>query len=162
MEEIKSTQPTFGQQYLEGIKKDSGIAPVQEMRDGVLNEWDQNIFELIHKTRQILKTERFYVCVTTKREYLAPNAIRNYFESKHACPTPQFEQVVYRIKENSNDWQLMWVIPNKEACQYLIFHRHRIPPEEHALLGYVLEFVQGKLDVRAQKENGEIVQKLDT
>lgn len=159
---LAQNKPSFGEQYLQGIKKDSGKASVKDIRTGLLSEWDKNIFELIEKTREIIKSERFYVSVTTKREYLAPHTIRNYFESKYHCPTPQFEQVVYRIKENSNDWQLMWVIPNKEACNYLIFHRHRIPLDEHALLGYVLEFFQGKLDQRAQKENGEIIEKLDT
>lgn len=153
---------TFGQQYLKGIQSDSGKAPVQEIRQGLLSEWDKNVCEVIEKTRHQLPSRHFYVCVTTKREYLAKNTLRNYFESKYDCPTPQYEQVVYRIKENSHDWQMMWVIPNKEACEYLLFNRHRIPPEEHWLLNCVIAFSRGKLDQVAQKENGEPIQKLDT
>lgn len=155
-------KPTFGEQYLEGITKDSGKAPVRDIAEGLLSEWDKNVLEVVQKTRAIEPTRHFYVCVTTKREYLAQNTIRNYFESKYDCPTPQFEQVVYKIHKDSTNISLLWVIPNKEACIYLTRNALMVAPEERELLGYVLDFNKGKLDQLAQKENGEIIEKLDT
>lgn len=152
---------TFGHQYLEGIKKDSGQTNVKDIRDGLLSEWDQNILEVVQKTRQQLPSRHFYVCVTTKREYLAKNTIRNYFESKYDCPTPQFEQVVYKIHEGGTNILLLWVIPNKEACRYLKDNALQVPEKEKELLQYVLLFGEGKLDQLAQKENGEIIEKLN-
>lgn len=161
MEEIKKTTPTFGQQYLEGIKAESGMAPAKDIRTGILSEWDQNIFELIEKTRKVEPSRHFYVCVTTKRELLAKNTIRNYFESKYACPTPQFEQVVYKVHKDSNDPRLLWVIPNQDACIYLKNNAAHVDPAEYELLQYVLDFSVGKLDQKAQIENGEIVEKIN-
>lgn len=158
----KPTQTkTFGQQYVEGIQKDSGKAPAQDIREGLLNEWDQNVMELVQKTRLIEPTRHFYVCVTTKREYLVKNTIRNYFESKYDCPTPQYEQVVYKIHKDGTNISLMWVIPNKEACIYLKQNALLIPAQERELLQYVLDFSVGKLDQIAQKENGEIIEKIN-
>jgi hypothetical protein len=157
---IDPVKKTFGEQYLEGIKKDSGKAPVKEIRDGLLSEWDQNMFELIAKTRAVIPNKKFYIKVTTKREQLVRNTLRNYFESCYACPTPQFEQVVYRVEANGTDVSLLWTIPNKEACIYLKRNKDVLPESEHELLNWVLDFDRGKLDQYAQKENGEIVQKL--
>lgn len=160
-ESPKKTTPTFGQQYLEGIKAESGKTPVKDIRKGILSEWDENIYELIEKTRKVEPSRHFYVCVTTKREYLVKNTIRNYFESKYACPTPQFEQVVYKINKDSNDPVLLWVIPNKDACIYLKNNAAYVDTIEHELLQYVLDFSVGKLDQIAQIENGEIVEKIN-
>ncbi len=153
-------EKTFGQQYLEGIATDTGKAPVQEIRNGILSDWDKNVLEVIQKTRKIEPTRHFYVCVTTKREYLLKNVIRNYFESKLACPTPQFEQVVYKVHTNSDQPMLLWVIPNKDACTYLKNNALLVTSEEKPLLEWVLAFGSGKLDQFAQHENGEVVQKL--
>ncbi len=162
MDTTQKSTPTFGEQYLKGIQSDSGQTSVKDIRDGILTEWDQNVLEVVQKTRAIEPTRHFYVCVTTKREYLAPNTIRNYFESKYACPTPQFEQVVYKIHTGGTNISLLWVIPNKDACIYLTLNALTVSPEERQLLEYVLRFNKGELDQLAQQENGETIQKLDT
>lgn len=159
---IPPKQETFGQQYLKGLTAESGYAPAKDIRDGILSEWDQNILEVVQKTRQIIPTRHFYICVTTKREILLKNTIRNYFETKYDCPTPQFEQVVYKVHKNTTDLSLLWVIPNKEACIYLKHNALQVAPEEKEILQWVLDFSIGKLDQLAQKENGEIIEKLDT
>lgn len=157
---IPLIKETFGEQYLKGIKSDSGTAPAKDIRDGLLSEWDQNVLELVQKTRAVLPSRHFYVCVTTKRELLAKNTIRNYFESKYDCPTPQFEQVVYKVHQAGTNISILWVIPNKEACIYLTMNAINVAPQERELLGYVLRFNTGELDQMAQKENGEIIEKL--
>jgi hypothetical protein len=155
---LHEKKPTFGQEYIKGIQTDSGKANVKEIRQGMLSEWDKNMFELIEKTRKILKTEKFYIKVTQKRERLVNKTMRNYFESCYACPSPDCQQVVYKIREHSNDWQLLWVIPNEDACRYLMFNALRLPPSERELLQYVMDFSAGKLEEFVKKENGEIIQ----
>lgn len=155
-------EPTFGQLYIEEQKKDSGYASVKEIREGLSKDWDINMFQLIEKTRSILKTEKFYVCVTQKREAIASKTIRNYFESKYACPTPNFGQVVYRIPEHTHDWRLLWVLPDKESCDYLKKNASLLPSQERELLHYVIDFSEGKLDKLALIENGELLMPLST
>lgn len=158
---IEKKEKTFGEQYLEILSKDSGKAPVQEIRDSLLSEWDKNVFELIEKTRKQIPYRHFYIAVITKREHLAQNTIRIYYESKYDCPTPSYEQTVYKIRENSCDWSLLWTIPTKDVCAYMKAERMNIAPDQWELLGYVLDFDQGKLDQKAQLENGEVVQNLN-
>jgi hypothetical protein len=160
-EKITKKEKTFGQQYLEILNSETGQAPVRDIRSGALQEWDRNVFELIEKTRRQIPSRHFYIAVITKREHLAQNTIRIYYESKYDCPTPSYEQTVYKIKENSCDWSLLWTIPAKEVCSYMKKNKMLIPPEEWELLGYVLDFDQGKLDQKAQLENGEIVQNIN-
>jgi len=55
----------------------------------------------------------FYVCVITKKERLMDNVLRNYFLARSTCPTPQYDQTVYKYHRDSGAIQFLWVLPSK-------------------------------------------------
>lgn len=96
---------------------------------------------------------RFFIVVTTKKERLMQNVIRNYFLSRKSCPTPEYDQIVYEIKDDTAT--LLWVVPAKDICSYLYYNATTLPEEQRELLQYVMDFLDGTLLHKAKKLNGE-------
>lgn len=119
-----------------------------------LTEWDKNIFECVDKFKALFPHD-FYIVVITKKERLLDNVLRNYFTGRISCPTPDYDQTVYRFDRRDDVLEFLWVIPSKDACLYLKSNVLSIPPEERQLLGYVLDFSDGILFNMAKQLNGE-------
>lgn len=104
----------------------------------------------------------FYVVVITKREKILHNTLRNYFTHRYTCPTPDYDQTVYKYNSGDESIELVWVIPSKDACIYLINNTPYVPIEEYELLGYVKKFESGELYIESKKLNGEQVNSVFT
>ena len=98
----------------------------------------------------------FYIVVITKKERLMQNVIRNYFLVRESCPTPDFDQTVYRIVRKDNKIELLWVVPCVEACEQIKLDPLGVPEEEIALRNNVLSFYDGTLESKCRKLNGEL------
>jgi hypothetical protein len=48
---------------------------------------------------------------------LLDNVLRNYFIPTRACPTPHFDQTVYRYDHHKEAIEFLWVIPDQETCE---------------------------------------------
>jgi len=97
----------------------------------------------------------FYIVVETKKEPLMPNVLRNYFISRQSCPTPGYDQTVYRYNRKSGSIEFMWVMPAKDICIYLVENSLELPEDQRDLLDMVLNFNDGTLLKVAKKLNGE-------
>lgn len=97
----------------------------------------------------------FFIVVLLKKEKLLENVLRNYFITTLACPTPHFDQTVYRYDHKKEDVEFIWVVPDKETCEILSSNATIIVPEERQLLRMVLDYYDGTLFRIAKKFNGE-------
>jgi len=84
-----------------------------------------------------------------------PNVIRNYFYGRRSCPTPNYDQVVYKYHFKDDNLEFLWVIPSREICKHMMAHAIEIDPSEWQLLTYVQKFADGSLFKLAKKLNGE-------
>lgn len=100
----------------------------------------------------------FYIIVITKKERLLQNVVRNYFFTRDACPTPDYDQAVYRYNSHDDSIEFVWVIPDKETCLMMLDNKMHIPPEQGQLLQFILDFKDGTLFMKAKKLNGEEVE----
>lgn len=100
-------------------------------------------------------TGSFYVQVNCKAEKLLKNVIRNYFEPKRACPTPNYDQTVFFYNHENDNIEFIWTIPDRETCQIYIENALQVVPEEKELLNFILAFADGTLYKLAKKLNGE-------
>lgn len=100
-------------------------------------------------------TDSFYVVVITKKEPLMPNVLRNYFFSRQSCPTPDYDQTVYRYDHQTDTLDFLWVIPSKDTCILFKQNALEIDPQERQLLKFVLDFADGTLFTLAKKLNSE-------
>ncbi len=117
--------------------------------------------EYIHELKECITShiklfdDDFYIVVITKNEKLMPNVFRNYFSARLSCPTPDYDQAVFKYFKQTEHAQFLWVIPSKDACCHLRDNASHIVPEEQELLKYVLQFFDGSLLKLAKKMNNE-------
>ena len=97
----------------------------------------------------------FFVSVLLKKEKLMENVLRNYFIPTKVCPTPGYDQTVYRYNSKKEDLEFLWVVPDRETCEIFKENYNIIVPEERGLLKYVLDFYDGTLYKICKKLNKE-------
>ena len=97
----------------------------------------------------------FYIAALIKKEKLLENVLRNYFIPTIACPTPHFDQTVYRYNHEKEDIEFLWVVPDQETCEIFRENKNIIVPAERGLLQFVLDYYNGNLFKLAKKLNGE-------
>ena len=111
---------TVGKISTELIEKDVKVdhSPIDQMRES-LTDYDANIYECIERGKKDYNKD-FYIVVITKKERLMPNVLRNYFITRFSCPTPQFDQTVYKYNYKDQIIEFLWVIPAKDICEALL------------------------------------------
>ena len=123
-----------------------------------LGEYDYNLYTTCEAGKKFYP-KNFFIVVTTKKERLMDNVIRNYFYHRWTCPTPTWDQTVYRYNRADDCLEFIWVIPSQYACEYLRANALTVLHEERDLLNFVMNFFDGTLDRLADtldKENNVI------
>ena len=127
-----------------------------EQMGEMLELWDKVMAETIHDGR-IAYGKDFYIEVQTRKERNIKNVIRNQFFHRKSCPTPTFDQSVFKYHYTKEYPEFLWVLPSKEASQLLTDYALEIPKEKQELLQFVLQDRDGTLLRLAKKLNGEIL-----
>lgn len=137
------------------IKAPETTNPIEQMREQLSN-YESNFWECVKSGVKLYPSKDFYVVVLTKNEKLLKNVFRNFFFNRLSCPTPDWDQTLYKYKHKNEEVVFMWTIPSKVACEHLTFHAREVVPEEQALLRYVLAFNDGTLMKLAKDLNNEM------
>lgn len=138
--------------------REKDILPSHSANDQMqesLTDYDSNIYECIQRGLKDYADD-FYIVVVTKKERLMPNVLRNYFLIRLSCPTPTYDQVLYKYDRSEERIEFIWVIPSAHACQELLNNALNIDQSQKELLSFVIDFVDGTLDRKAMILNGEI------
>jgi len=128
-------------------------SPTEQMREQLEN-YDANIHECLLEG----KNERFgdfFLVVITKKERLLDNVLRNYFIHRQTCPTPEWDQAVYKYHRAGDHLEFLWVVPSKDTCMHMTENAITIDKEQRELLKFVLDFNDGTLLQKAKTLNGE-------
>lgn len=99
----------------------------------------------------------FYVVVLLKKEKALEGVFRTYFIASLSCPTPHFDQTVYKYNSHKGTIEFLWVVPDKYLCQEFREFKDECHPEQHALLNYVLSYYSGELYQLSKRLNGESI-----
>ncbi len=137
------------------VKVEEQHNPIEYERE-MHKEYEKEVWVCVDTNKSVFDGD-FYVVVLCKRERLLPNIYRNYFLARRSCPTPTFDQTVYKYHREHNALEFLWVIPDQETC--VVFKREAldIAPEEKELLKFVLDFSDGTLDKKAAALNNESI-----
>jgi hypothetical protein len=127
---------------------------VEEQMKEQLSDYEINLFETITAGKSVY-TGPFYLVVITKKERLMENVLRHYFFHRATCPTPDYDQAVYRYTPSDESIEFLWVIPAKDVCYHLRDNALVVDQKERELLKYVLEFFDDTLMIKAKRLNGE-------
>jgi hypothetical protein len=148
---------TVGKLSAELLQQDvHGDHSVGEQMHEQLGDYEKNILDCIDRGKTDFPGD-FYIVVITKREKLMPNVLRHYFFPRISCPTPDYDQVLYKYYHSDDRIELVWVVPDKYACADLKANAINLDPQLTDLLQFVLDFSDGTLDKKARALNGEII-----
>ena len=137
-----------------GNDTSSSTHPIVDQTTAQLSEYYDNLIQCVNENKSKI-AGNFYIIVITKKEKLLENVLRNYFFARISCPTPDYDQAVYRYDAQGEAISFIWVIPDKETCLMLIKNMAQVAPEERDLLQFVIDFHSGKLMWKAKQLNGE-------
>ena len=155
MVESEKKRRTVGDLSRELLLKDTNEthSPLEQTREQ-LKDYEENIGLCIKDGKKNFMSD-FYVVVLTKKEKLMQNVLRNYFFYRLSCPTPDYDQVVYKYNIAEDKLDVLWVIPDKKTCVYFKEYTTEVDPSQWELLLYVLKFADGSLFKQAKSLNNE-------
>src|SRR3990167_7176702 len=73
-----------------------------------LSDYEKNLVEAVESGKKTFFGD-FYIVVETKKEPKMQNVIRNYFFSRQTCPTPIYDEAVYRYNAKDEAIEFLWV-----------------------------------------------------
>lgn len=118
-----------------------------------LGEYERNVWLAVDEGKKKHNGD-FFVVVITKKERLMQNVLRNYFFTRNSCPTPEWDQTLYKYYRKYDALNYIWTIPDKETCE-MFKTAKEIPAEETDLAKFVHDFHDGILLKVAKKLNKE-------
>jgi len=148
---------TVGETALDLQVKDDKINAIElqrEVHKGSNSErsFEEEIWEAVDRGKKDPSMEgTFYIVVLFKKERHLQNILRQYFFYRQSCPSPDFDQTVYKYYPKGDEIEYLWTIPNNAACVFLPANRFDLPSEQLPLLEMVEAFRRGDLDKLALK-----------
>lgn len=155
-------RPTVGKIVSDLMLKEPDKMRVVDLTSEVLHSNDENSYfnKLIKKVqagKNIFPNSDFFIEVHERLDkVLALRALpRHQMEVKSCCPTPNYDQAVFKYHWKDENLEYIWSIPCRDACFYLKNNALYVVPEERQLLNFVLDFDEGRLYQRMKLLNGE-------
>jgi len=81
--------------------------------------------------------------------------MRNIFFTRLSCPTPSYDQAVFKYHYKDERIDYKWVVPDEQTCRTYIMNKAIIDPSEYDMLQNILDFTDGTLYEKCLKLNGE-------
>ncbi len=125
-----------------------------EQQEAMQKEYMKNLLDAVDRGYKEFPND-FFIEVQTKNEKLLPNVFRNYFIPRSSCPTPNYDQSVFRYNRQIAQVEYIWTVPSRDASFYLRDNAAEVVTEERQLLYFVLKFDDGTLFKICKKFNGE-------
>jgi hypothetical protein len=145
---------TVGKYALKALEKEPVSRDPIEIERMLHQDYDKNMFECLDRCKKEFDGD-FYIVVITKKEPLMQNVLRHYFFGRISCPTPDYDQTVYKFSRATEVIEFIWVVPSRECCLTLRENVAEVAPAEYPLLDFVLKFADGTLFKLAKQLNGE-------
>ena len=154
MNKKEEKKKTVGALSAELQSKDPESRDPIELEREMHTDYEKNFWECLNSYKKECDTD-FYIVVLTKKERIMQNVLRNYFFARSTCPTPDYDQAVYRYDALNEKVEFLWVIPSRDTCFLLKENALHVAPEEKELLKFVLDFADSTLYNLAKKLNKE-------
>lgn len=127
----------------------------EEQRREQIQEWESYIQSTITDGIRFYLGD-FYIVIETKREKNMSNVIRSYFFHRISCPTPTWDNSVFKYHRAQDRLEFLWVLPDKNTCYMIKERALELPSEQKDLVRFVLDDFDGTLLKRCKQLNGEI------
>lgn len=81
--------------------------------------------------------------------------LKNNFKARLSCPTPNYDQTVWRYNDTTQQVEYIWTIPDRNTCMFMYMNKEKIDNSQKELLQFVLDFSDGTLLRRCKQFNNE-------
>lgn len=158
MSKEKKKKKTAGAKVYEhhSTYQPGGTADVTDLQKTMQEDYFKLMDACIQKALPKLDGD-FYVVVITKHEKIYGKALNQKFLCRQSCPSPQWDEAVFKYYRASGSVEFLWVVPCRDACYHLTTNALLVVPEERQLRDFALGFQDGSLLMRAKQMNGEEV-----
>jgi len=151
---MKKKIKTVGQHSTELYKKEpKAYDPIDVQRE-VHKGYEESVYDALDRGKKEYRGN-LYVIVLLQREGYMQNVLRQRFFPRQSCPTPNYDQTVYRYNAKDDNLEFLWTIPAKETCELLYLNMLCLNPSERELLLFVLSFYDGSLLKKSKELNSE-------
>ncbi len=156
----KSTKKTVGEYSYELQQKpDEKINPIDLQRQIHQGNSSEDSFEnqvriAIDRGASTYEGD-FYIVVLFRKERVKglQNVLRQQFFHRKSCPTPEFDQTVYKFHRKDDHLEYLWSVPNWQWAHYMKENKLHFPLDQQDLIQHVDDFFTGKLDQICEKLN---------
>lgn len=151
---LQRKPPTIGHKSLELSQKTPDTRDPIELEQEMHKNYEDEVWKCVDVNKKKFEGD-FFVVVITKKEKLMQNVLRNYFFARFSCPTPDYDQTLYRYDSKADELEFIWVLPARDVCRMFLAHQNEIVPQERWLLEYVKRFKSGELMKKCKRLNKE-------
>src|SRR6266850_6455582 len=113
-----------------------------------------NLLEAIERGKKMFSGD-FFISNAGKNEQILYNVLRSYWIPLQACPTPNYDQILFQYVSKDEQLIEIWCIPTKDGCDYLTRNKKYVIAAEQDILAYTEAFLDGSLDRMAKFLNEE-------
>jgi hypothetical protein len=146
---------TIGSYVYDLLQKEPETRDPIELEREMQREYLEELISCVQRSKKDFKGD-FFVVVLTKNERVFRNRVlRNIFFPRHSCPTPNYDQSVFKYNSADECLEYIWTIPSQDSCHHLLNNKHLVVKEEQELLRFVLDFADGTLMKRCMELNNE-------
>ena len=155
MNKEREKRKTAGQISLELSQKKPESITYEEQAARNMKNYEDNVLLCVEKGKEVHKDD-FYVVVINKFEPLLRNISRNYFAHLVDCPTPDYDQTVFKYHKKDDHLEFLWTIPTRVICLYLKENALILESDlDKESLKHVLNFSDGTYYTLCKKLNNE-------
>lgn len=148
---------TIGSQLLQLSKRQMEKMSVVDAWKVKEQDYMKQLVECAEINRKVFIGD-FFIVTQLKLEKLMSHALptfREYFIAQQSCPTPNYDQNVYKYSDSTEEISYIWSIPDRQTAHYLFENKHLVDESERQLLDFVLKFQDGSLFKLMKQLNGE-------
>jgi hypothetical protein len=96
-----------------------------------------------------------FVEAFTRKDKLMVRALVTEFFTRSSCPTPSFNQAVYRYDVKNGRLEFAWQLPSNKRCLHYLANPFSLDEGERLIIGYVHDLKSGALEQLAINLNNE-------
>lgn len=150
---------TVGSQLLNIASRQLDKMTAVEAWEAKEKDYLKQLIDCAETNRKLFEGD-FYICNTIKEEtifnkYLQMPVLSEFFIALHDCPTPNYDQNLYKYNSKTEQIEYLWSVPDRKTCHYLYENRDIVDESERQLLDFVLKYADGTLFRLMKKLNGE-------
>lgn len=151
---MEEKRETVGKISSELLQKDIGPIAVIDQQREMQKDYIDNLIQCVERSKSEFPGD-FFVVVETKTEPLMPNVMRNYFFARWTCPTPTYDQSIFKYSKKDERIEYIWTLPSRDACYHIKNNLDKISNEEQQLAFFVMSLFDGSLLRKSKELNNE-------